>query len=327
MAKKKTKKSTRTAGGPGGSRRKAAKSPSVPRIIDSHQHVFWHGRDDAGLVADMDAHGIERAWLLTWEIGPQEERRNYHRVLNPCHRRGDGTHAGIVLDDLLRARDRHPGRFVLGYCPHPLLGDAPALFEAAHRMYGVRVCGEWKFEMLIDDPRCLNLFRKAGELGCPVVLHLDAPYLPDAETGAPTYRPMWFGGTLDNLRRALEACPETSFIGHAPGFWRHISGDADERSELYPMGPVVEGGTLYEAFEAHPNLYADLSAGSGVRALGRDPEHARRFLVRFADRLLFGRDYYGTELHELLQTLDLPKAAREKIYFRNALRLVPERGE
>ena len=34
-------------------------------IIDSHQHVFWHGRDDAGLVADMDQHGIDLAWLLT----------------------------------------------------------------------------------------------------------------------------------------------------------------------------------------------------------------------------------------------------------------------
>jgi len=30
-------------------------------IIDTHQHVFWHGKDDAGLIADMDAHGIGRA--------------------------------------------------------------------------------------------------------------------------------------------------------------------------------------------------------------------------------------------------------------------------
>ena len=26
-------------------------------LIDSHQHVFWHGRDDAGLVADLDEFG------------------------------------------------------------------------------------------------------------------------------------------------------------------------------------------------------------------------------------------------------------------------------
>ena len=30
-------------------------------IVDSHQHVFSHGRDDAGFVADNDAQGTERA--------------------------------------------------------------------------------------------------------------------------------------------------------------------------------------------------------------------------------------------------------------------------
>src|SRR5687768_14333226 len=40
--------------------------------IDSHQHVFWHWRNDADLIADMDAHGIDLAWLLTWEVTPAE---------------------------------------------------------------------------------------------------------------------------------------------------------------------------------------------------------------------------------------------------------------
>ena len=70
-------------------------------IIDTHQHVFWHGRDDAGLVADMDAQGIDAAWLLSWEILPHEDERSYHGVLNPLHFRADGTHAGIPLADLL----------------------------------------------------------------------------------------------------------------------------------------------------------------------------------------------------------------------------------
>lgn len=88
-------------------------------LIDSHQHVFWHGRDDAGLVADLDEHGIDVAWLLTWNIAPDEDEPSYHRVLNPRHIRPDGAHAGIPLSDLILARDRYPDRFVLGYCPHP----------------------------------------------------------------------------------------------------------------------------------------------------------------------------------------------------------------
>jgi predicted TIM-barrel fold metal-dependent hydrolase len=292
-------------------------------IIDSHQHVFWHGRDDAGLVADMDAHEIARAWLLSWEVLPHEDERAYHGVLSPLHVRADGTHAGIPLADLLRARDRYPERFVLGYCPNPLLPEAPRLFEAAYQIHGARVCGEWKFRLLFDDPRCLEIFQKAGALGCPVVLHLDVPYLVDRETGRPVYQRNWYGGTVANLERALAACPETRFVGHAPGFWREISGDADTAPEAYPKGPVQPDGRLYGLFERHPNLYADLSAGSALGALKRDPAHARDFLGRFADRLLFGRDFYGGDLLEFLASLDLPVEVRNRILFENARRLVP----
>src|ERR1051325_10757119 len=101
------------------------------RIIDSHQHVFWHGRDDRGLVADLDEHGIEYAWLLSWEISPAEDDRNYHPMLNSLNLRGDGTHEGVPLRDLIVCRDRYPERFVLGYCPNPILGDAPGLLRSA----------------------------------------------------------------------------------------------------------------------------------------------------------------------------------------------------
>jgi predicted TIM-barrel fold metal-dependent hydrolase len=75
-------------------------------------------------------------------------------------------------------------------------------------------------------------------------------------------------------------------------------------------------------FDKFPNLWADLSAGSGHTALSRDPAHAVKFLTRYADRLLFGRDYYGTELHTFLQSQSLPADVVEKIYHRNAERLV-----
>jgi predicted TIM-barrel fold metal-dependent hydrolase len=292
-------------------------------IVDTHQHVFWHGRDDAGLVADMDAQGIAAAWLLSWEVLPHEDETSYHGALNPLHRRPDGTHAGIPLSDLLLARARYPERFIVGYCPHPLPGSAPALFEAAYPIHGVRVCGEWKFRLPFDDPRCLELFHTAGRLGCPVVLHLDTPYLPHAQTGQPVYQRSWYGGTVANLERALQACPETTFIGHAPAFWREISGDADQAASAYPSGPVTPGGRLHPLFERYPNLYADLSAGSALGALRRDPAHAQAFLCRFADRLLFGRDFYGGDLKTFLDSLGLPQEVQNRIYSGNALRLVP----
>lgn len=293
-------------------------------IIDSHQHVFWHGRDDAGLVADMDTHGIDTCWLLTWEIPHHPvypENFTCAPLLNPSRVRTDGSHPGVLLEDLLIARDRHPNRFVVGYCPDPQKPNAAGLFEAAVRMHGVRVCGEWKFRMLFDDPRSLEIFHAAGRCKAPVVLHLDVPHLPPAGREQ-RYIPGWYGGTMRNLERALEECPETTFVGHAPGFWREISTDADECAQQYPKGPVVRGGRIEQMFERFVNLYADLSAGSALQALKRDTGYTKEFLGRFSGRLLFARDYYGGELLEFLRGLDLPSEVMEQILHRNARALV-----
>jgi len=292
-------------------------------IIDSHQHSFWRGRDGAGLIADMDAHGIDLAWLLTWEI-PEvpryAETLAYAKLLNAARLRPDGSHPGIVLEDLIATRALAPARFVLGYCPDPAKPGAVDAFESACEMHGVQVCGEWKFRMLIDDPRSLELFHAAGHRKMPVVLHLDVPRLPPV---GGKYQPAWYGGTVENLSRALDACPETTFIGHAPGFWREISGDAATSPENYPGGPILPGGKLEGLFARHPNLFADLSAGSALLALLRDPVFAKEFLCRFSDRLLFGRDQYGGELQEFLTSLDLPAKVNQSIFHDNAHALLP----
>lgn len=296
--------------------------PTPAKIVDSHQHVRWHQRDEHGLVADMDAHGISYAWLLSWQLSHIDQAPEYNHCLNPVHFVPDGSHPGIPLSDLLDTKRQYPDRFIVGFCPHPLWAQAPAILEAAYNMHGIRVCGEWKFRIAFDDPRSIAIFQKAGELKLPVVLHLDVQHLPDPQTGKPVFQPLWYGGRVDALERALQACPDTIFIGHAPGFWREISGDADLDSNTYPNGPVTPGGKLYRLFDTYKNLYADLSAGSGRTALARDPEHALKFITRYADRLLFGRDYYEQDLHKFLQTLPLSQEITDKIYWKNAERLV-----
>jgi predicted TIM-barrel fold metal-dependent hydrolase len=290
---------------------------SPTKIVDIHQHTCWCGRDAAGLVADLRENRVAYAWLLTWCLGPTEDAQRHHHYFNAAHYHGNDTHPGMTLADIVAGRQRFPGDFVVGYCPHPAWRDAPKLLESAHEMHGARVCGEWKFRLPFDDPRCLELFRTAGQLKMPVILHLDVPYLDGV------YQPEWYGGTIDNLERALQACPETIFIGHAPGFWREISGDAATEPLQYPAGPIVPGGRLFRLLDTYANLHADLSAESGRTALARDSAHATQFLTRYADRLMFGRDFYGNKLHTFLQTLPLPAGVVEKIYWRNAERLVP----
>lgn len=291
-------------------------------IIDTHQHVFWHGKDDAGLIADMDAQGIDLAWLLSWEIPIGQDNSDYDKVLDP--RNFDGQRlTGIPLRDLVTAARRYPDRFVVGYCPDPLSGRAADLFEAGYRIHNVRVCGEWKFRMPFDDPRCIELFRRAGTLKCPVVLHLDAPFIR-GENGEQVYQKHWYGGHIDALERALQQCPETIFLGHAPGFWRFLSGDADEERSVYPTGPIQKGGRVLYLLDKYPNLYADLSAGSALNAIRRDRAFGKEFLQRYADRLTFARDIYGGDLITYLRSLELPADVMDKLLFKNAQKLIPQ---
>ena len=226
------------------------------------------------------------------EIPPDHHDADQAATRNPVHVRTDGTNPGRSLEVVVATCKRHPARFIPGYCPCPALPNACDLLRAAANIHGVRVCGERKFHMLVNDPRALELFRVAGKLRMPVILHLDVPYLPGPD-GKPVYQNQWPGGTVENLEATLRACPDTNFLGHAPGFWREISANAD------------------------------LSANSGRTAIARDPVHGRRFILRFADRLLFGRDGRGGDLWQFLQTRDLPQDVLEKICFRNDERLVP----
>ena len=291
-------------------------------MIDSHNHTGYSGKDAAAVIDEMDQFGIDLCWLLTWNLPPSEDAPHYHRGSSPLYLRPDGTHAAIPFAEVIDSVRRFPGRFIPGYCPNPIESNPAALFESAYRVHGVRVCGEWSYRTVLDDPRALELFRCAGRLKCPVVLHMDVPFLPDGK-GQSVYQEFWYGGTIENLERALIACPETIFIGHGPGFWREISGDAHLRPEVYPTGPLVPGGKLPPMFDRYPNLWADLSAGSALTAMRRLPDEGRAFILSHIDRLLYGRDAHGNALNVFLDSLDLPAAALKKIRSENALRLVP----
>jgi predicted TIM-barrel fold metal-dependent hydrolase len=59
---------------------------------------------------------------------------------------------------------------------------------------------------------------------------------------------------------------------------------------MYPKGPVTAGGLTDRLLTDYPNMYGDLSAGSGLSALMRDEAHAREFLAKHQNQLLYGSD-------------------------------------
>jgi len=285
-------------------------------IIDAHNHPDWYGFPLPRFLANMDAYGIDRTWILSWEC-PRDEYDPDQSHLMPQQAEG----GPIPFSACLAYATARPERFVLGYAPDPRKPDAIDRLAAMKEIHGVRVCGELKLRMCYDNPDALRLFRWCGKAGLPVTVHLDY----ELDTGRRYPRPnWWYGGGIEALERAVEACPDTVFLAHAPGFWSHISADGQHDREAYPKGPVVAGGKVVRMLRRHPNLYCDMSAGSACNALSRDPAFGREFILEFQDRMLYARDYFDNRIMDLIEKLDLPADVKGKLCSGNALRLVPE---
>lgn len=147
-----------------------------------------------------------------------------------------------------------------------------------------------------DDPKCMQLYAACEEVGLPVLFHMDGGNNKD-------------DADLSHLENALKSYPQCIFIGHGPGFWAKIKA-ADKLLDEYK------------------NLYADISAGSGAKGIGRDRAYGREFLVRHADQVLFGTDggpwSFGKEpppQFALVESLDLPADVKVKLCRENAVSL------
>lgn len=285
-------------------------------IIDCHNHPDWYGYTLEKFIANMDQNQIDKTWILSWEA-PRNECEPEGSHLFP----GTGDDGPVPFSLCLAFKEKAPDRFILGYAPDPRRPEAIDKLAFAISAWGVRVCGEIKLRMMYDNPDALRLFRFCGEKGLPVLVHIDYEFATGKKFPRPNW---WYGGGIGAFERAIAACPNTNFLGHAPGFWAHISGDDQYDKVAYPKGPVLPGGKLPELLDRYPNLYCDLSAGSGCNALKRDPAFAREFLIRYQDRVLYGRDYFDTRHQDFINSIGLPEDVLNKIYSGNALRLVPQ---
>lgn len=202
--------------------------------------------------------------------------------------------------------------------------DAPlgALLEH-YKKLGCAGIGEVLPNMPWSEPRLQNLLRCARDTAMPLLFdmtgRLNFGYGIYDDPGMP------------QLERSLDRFPELIMIGHGPAFWAEISVLRDDGDRLgYPSYPVIGEGRVAELMRKHPNLWAEISAGSGANAMLRDPEYAVRFITEFADRLMFGTDIcYDDQpvpqtgfLEGLLETDRISRDIFEKIAHKNAERLL-----
>ena len=229
-------------------------------MIDLHQHIGHMGKSVEDILSHMEGLGVRMSVLL------------------PTNRReSELSEAGASCRE---AAEAQPDKFGWFTAPHPEEDDAADRLRADVAA-GACGFGEHKVRLACDDPHSMALYRLAGELGVPVLIHFeDANY----NTG------------FENFGNVLRALPDTTFIGHAQTFWASISAADAGRSD-YPKEPVTPGGLTDRWLTEYPNLFADLSAGSGRNACERDPEFYRDFIKRHRPRLLWGTDCPCTDGH------------------------------
>ena len=275
------------------------------KYVDVHVHLGQPWNERGPLTAEMllrwmDAHDVAEAVVLSL-ISPE----SWFYPITPHW----------VLEQTKPFRDR-----LIPFCavdPRSInLGGYKGFLDILKRYQdaGSVGMGEHKWGGAIDDPRNIELLTACGDVGFPVLFHMD--------NSRNTDRP-----GLPGLENVLKAVPQVTLIGHAQGFWASISGNVRQRDmQGYPKDPVAAGGAVDRLMDKYPNLYGDLSAGSGANAIRRDPEFGREFLIRRADRLMFGTDYLATAQQvpqfELLDRIPLPAEVRSKVFRENARRVL-----
>lgn len=206
--------------------------------------------------------------------------------------------------------DRFPDRF-MWFCnvdPRAMDNDDKTdlgYLLSFYKGLGAKGVGEITCQIYGDDRKLDNLYSYAEELDMPVLIHIsprfDFYYGLVDELGLP------------RLEKMLKKHPKLKILGHSQCFWSEISADnTEETRNIYPKGKVTDG-RIAQLMREYPNLYCDLSAGSGANAMMRDPEYCYCFFEEFSDRILYGCDICAvTNEHQYMFSDFLYKSVEEK---------------
>ncbi len=273
------------------------KSTPAEPIIDIHQHTNYLGRSDADLIAHQRTMGVSTTVLLP--------AGRYYGLDAQC-----GGNESVQ-----RATQQHPDSFIFFANELPYLKEADAVIRD-NLQKGARGIGEQKFRVLADSAYLERIAGIARDFSVPILLHFwDGDYNME----------------LQRFHKILEKFPTVNFIGHAQTWWGHIDKNHNP-AIVYPKGKVTPGGLTDRLLADYPNMFGDLSAGSGLNALTRDPEHTAAFLERHQDKLLFGSDCPDVEGRgakctgaQILSTVRQhagTKGVERKILYENAKKLL-----
>ncbi len=194
----------------------------------------------------------------------------------------------------------------------------------------------------VDDSRIDPVWAICGELGIPVLIHTADP------------RPFWSPMDDQNERwLELKTRPRRKRSDTDPAPWQTI---IDEQHNAFRKNPGThfinahmgwyanDLSTLGKLMDELPNMYVEI--GAVIAELGRQPRNAKAFFTKYQDRVLFGKDSYHPEEYytyfRVLESddeyfpyykryhafwrmygLDLDDEILKKLYYKNALNIIP----
>ena len=194
----------------------------------------------------------------------------------------------------------------------------------------------------INDPRIAPVWEKCGELGIPVLIH--------------SADPKSFWAPHDSLNERwleLKLRPGRKRDANNPASWETIIAEQHEIFRKHSNTTFINAhmgwypndlGRLSELLDDIPNMYVEI--GAVIAELGRQPRMAKKFLTKYQDRVMFGKDSYRPAEYptyfRVLETddeyfpyykryhafwkmygLDLSDQVLEKLYYKNALKVIP----
>lgn len=262
--------------------------------IDAHLHVVNFLQDTQGLktlLQRMDEANIDKAVIFglpvakAWSEWERYEPSYYLSDNSRCYYYAmtDVTVARLFLDLTESERSRFIP-LLCGFNPvdkHAVkhIERITTLFPGVFRGIGEVLCRHDDLTDLMlgqppraDHPALEDIYAYAGEEGVPVVVHQD---ITSVGRDDPIY--------LEELARALEAHPDTTFV------WAHAGHSRRVEVEDYPR-------FVGEALERYPNLNLDLSWYVFDRLVCPEGEPSEAWLnlaESYGGRICIGSDIFG----------------------------------
>lgn len=315
----------------------------VPRakfpVVDFHGHPPTLSSSEAinGVVAEMDA--------LNLQVMVQARPSSGTRLIQQIEAVRAAGHADrFVFFASLDLRNVEPGfgARIAAQLEEDVQAGAVGIGEIM-KGFGLSTRKADGTRLAMDDPELDIVWETAARLGIPVFVHTGDP--PEFFEPLDFENERWLEMAIFENRRFNDLSRFPAFDDLMAERNRLLARHPNTTWVLAHMGWHTQDlARLGDIFDRHPNVLAEV--GAVLYDLGRQPRFAREFFEKYQDRVLFGKDSFAPDEYPYywrvfetadeyfdyyrdyhafwkLYGMDLPDEVLRKLYYGNALRIIP----